>query len=72
MGKFEVKGFENGTLGILRAMERSKGFTLAGGGHSVSIIEKNDLNLSYVSTAGGAMIRFLMGKDLPAITALHP
>lgn len=72
MGKFEEKGFENGTLAILRAMERSKGFSLAGGGHSASVIEKYVIkNLSYVSTSGGAMIRFLMGKELPAITALH-
>jgi len=70
MGKFEEKGFEIGTIEIFKAMERSKGFSLAGGGHSVSVIEKNDIKLSYVSTAGGAMISFLMGEPLPAISAL--
>ncbi len=70
MGKFEEKGFEIGTIEIFKAMERSKGFSLAGGGHSVSVIEKNNIELSYVSTAGGAMISFLMGEPLPAILAL--
>ncbi len=71
MGKFEEPSFGKGTLAILKAMEKSNGFSLAGGGHSVSIIEKNKIELSYVSTAGGAMIQFLMGKPLPAIKALN-
>lgn len=70
MGKFEDRGFEKGTLEIFKAMGSSKGFSLAGGGHSVSIIEKYNIDLSYVSTAGKAMIQFLMGKPLPAIMSL--
>jgi phosphoglycerate kinase len=70
MGKFEESGFEKGTLEIIKAMERSKGFSLAGGGHSVSIIEQHNIQLSYVSTAGKALLQFLMGKILPAIEAL--
>lgn len=70
MGKFENPKFVKGTLEVFKAMSNSKGFSLAGGGHSVSIIEKYDIDLSYVSTAGGAMIQFLMGKPLPAITCL--
>lgn len=71
MGKFEQRGFEKGTLEVFKAMGRSEGFSLAGGGHSVSVIEKYNIELSYVSTAGGAMIQFLMGKPLPAISALN-
>ncbi len=71
MGKFEEPSFERGTLEVFKAMSKSKGFSLAGGGHSVSIIETNKINLSYVSTGGGAMIQFLMGKPLPAIIALN-
>ena len=70
MGKFEESGFEKGTVAVFKAMEKSHGFSLAGGGHSVSIIEKNNIKLSYVSTAGKALIQFLMGKPLPAILAL--
>jgi phosphoglycerate kinase len=71
MGKIEDKLFEKGTLEIFKAMDNSKGFSLAGGGHSISIIEKYGINLSYVSTAGKAMIQFLMGKPLPAIKSLE-
>ncbi len=71
MGKFEDEGFDVGTVEVFKAMEESKGFSLAGGGHSVSVLDKYQINLSYVSTAGGAMIQFLMGKPLPAIMALN-
>ena len=71
MGKFEVPEFKKGTVEVFKSMSLSKGFSLAGGGHSISILEKENIKLSYVSTAGGAMIRFLMGKTLPAIEALE-
>ncbi|MFX0185175.1 MAG: phosphoglycerate kinase [Candidatus Hodarchaeota archaeon] len=71
MGKFEDRGFEKGTLEIFKAMSSSKGFSLAGGGHSTSIIEKFNIDLSYVSTAGKAMIQFLMGEPLPSIISLE-
>jgi phosphoglycerate kinase len=71
MGKFEDPGFKKGTVEVFESMAGSKGFSLAGGGHSISILEKENIKLSYVSTAGGAMIRFLMGKTLPAIEALE-
>jgi len=71
MGKFEEPEFKKGTVEVFKSMARSKGFSLAGGGHSISILEKENIKLSYVSTAGGAMIRFLMGNTLPAIAALE-
>jgi phosphoglycerate kinase len=71
MGKFEEPEFASGTIKIFEAMSQSSGFSLAGGGHSISILEQNNIKLSYISTAGGAMIRFLMGKKLPAIDALE-
>ncbi len=71
MGKFEDTGFDKGTLSIFEAMGQSNGFSLAGGGHSVSIIEKNQIQLSYVSTAGKALLLFLMGSHLPALEALN-
>jgi phosphoglycerate kinase len=71
MGKFEDAGFDKGTISIFEAMGKSSGFSLAGGGHSVSIIEKNQIQLSYVSTAGKALLLFLMGSHLPAIEALN-
>ncbi len=71
MGKFEDSQFKKGTLEIFKAMERSKGFSLAGGGHSVSVIEQNNIHLSYVSTAGKALLLFLMGTEFLAIDVLN-
>ena len=71
MGKFEESDFKKGTVEVFDSMACSKGFSLAGGGHSISILERENIELSYVSTAGGAMSRFLMGKTLPAIEALE-
>jgi phosphoglycerate kinase len=46
---------------------------LAGGGHTIAAIELFKLTdkISYISTAGGALIEFLMGKKLPGVTALE-
>ena len=75
MGVFEMKGFQNGTVSIAKAIARAteKGaFSLIGGGDSVSAINKFDLadKVSYVSTGGGAMLEYLEGKDLPGIAAI--
>jgi phosphoglycerate kinase len=61
-----------GTKGILDAIATSKAFSLVGGGHTVAAVEKLKLtdNISYISTAGGALIEFLLGEKLPGVFAL--
>ncbi len=73
MGVYENKEFSFGTKRILDEIANSKAFSLAGGGHTISAIEEFGLNkkISYISTAGGALIEFLMGKKLPGVTALE-
>ncbi len=73
MGIYENQQFELGTKRVLKEMANSKAFSLAGGGHTISAIEKYGLTkkISYVSTAGGALTEFLMGKKLPGVTALE-
>jgi len=73
MGVYENKGFNFGTKRILEEIVNSKAFSLAGGGHTISAIEEFGLTkkISYVSTAGGALIEFLMGKKLPGVVALE-
>jgi phosphoglycerate kinase len=73
MGMYENSQFELGTKRILEEVAKSKAFSLAGGGHTISAIEEFGLTkkLSYVSTAGGALIEFLMGKRLPGVAALE-
>jgi phosphoglycerate kinase len=73
MGVYENKEFSFGTKRILEEIASSKAFSLAGGGHTISAIEEFGLTkkISYVSTAGGALIEFLMGKKLPGVVALE-
>jgi phosphoglycerate kinase len=73
MGVFENKQFSFGTKKILEEIADSKAFSLAGGGHTIAAIEEFGLTkkISYISTAGGALIEFLMGKKLLGVTALE-
>jgi phosphoglycerate kinase len=73
MGVFENKDFAKGTRGVFEAIAASKAFSLVGGGHSVAAVEELKLadKMSYVSTAGGALIEFLMGEKLPGVAALE-
>jgi phosphoglycerate kinase len=72
MGVFENPEFMAGTKGVLGAIATSKAFSLVGGGHTVAAVEQLGLRekMGYVSTAGGALIEFLMGEDLPGVAAL--
>jgi len=72
MGVFEDKEFELGSRTVLEAMAEKGAFTVVGGGHMASYASMLGLDgrLSHVSTAGGAMLTFLAGEDLPGVTAL--
>lgn len=75
MGVFEFEKFKQGTksLAISTASSTIRGaFSLIGGGDSVAAINRYNLvdQISYVSTGGGAMLEYLEGKELPAITAI--
>ena len=73
VGVFENPEFKKGSKIVLEAVAKSEGFSLVGGGHTVATVEKLGLydKMSYVSTAGGALIEFLMGKQLPGVVALE-
>lgn len=76
MGVFEMDNFEKGTRQIAQAICRSTecgSFSFVGGGDSVSAIKKFRLDgcVSYVSTGGGAMLKYLEGEVLPAISAIN-
>ncbi len=73
MGKYENKEFSYGTKRIFEEIANSKAFSLAGGGHTIGALEEFGLSkkISYISTAGGALIEFLMGKKLPGVAALE-
>lgn len=71
-GVFEKEETEYGTKMIMTAIARSDAFSAVGGGESISAVNKYHLGaqISYISTGGGALIRFLSGEELPVIKAL--
>jgi len=73
VGVFENEAFMKGTKGILEAIAKSKAFSFVGGGHTVAAVEQFGLEkkMGYVSTAGGALIEFLMGEKLSGVAALE-
>lgn len=75
-GVFEMKKFEAGSLAVAHAIVEAtkKGaFSLIGGGDSVACINQFGLadGVSYISTAGGALLEYLEGKSLPGIKAIR-
>ena len=72
LGFFEKENFFAGTAIIAKMIISSKGFSVAGGGDTISAAEKAGVldSLDYVSTAGGAFLEFMEGKKLPALEAL--
>ncbi len=73
MGVYENKEFNYGTKKVFEAIANSKAFSLAGGGNTIAAIQEYGLTkkIGYISTAGGALIEFLMGKKLPGVVALE-
>ena len=73
MGVYENKEFNYGTKKVFEAIANSKAFSLAGGGNTIAAIQEYNLSkkIGYISTAGGALIEFLMGKKLPGVVALE-
>ena len=76
-GYFENPCFANGSIKIAeKIMENNKAnkiFSVVGGGDTVSLLNSMNAvkNFNFVSTAGGAFLEFLEGKDLPGIKALN-
>lgn len=76
LGAFEVPPFDAGTVMVARIaadLTRAGSLkTVAGGGDTVAALVAADVldDFSYVSTAGGAFLEWLEGKDLPGVKAL--
>jgi phosphoglycerate kinase len=76
MGVFEEKGFEEGTVGVARAVAEAAGrgaTVIVGGGDSVSAVEQAGVadRITHISTGGGATLEFLAGDELPGVAALN-
>ncbi len=76
LGAFEIKPFNKASedfAKIIANLTKNNGLiSVAGGGDSVSAINATNLadQFSYISTAGGAFLEWLEGKELPGILAL--
>ena len=76
-GYFENPNFGNGSYEIARAIikkNKSKSiYSVVGGGDTIALINeiKAIKDFNFVSTAGGAFLEYLEGKDLPGIKALN-
>ncbi len=77
MGAFEIEPFGEGTFALAREAARltkaGSLVTVAGGGDTVAALNAAGVgkDFTYVSTAGGAFLEWLEGKDLPGVVALR-
>jgi len=76
LGAFEISPFDTGTNAVAREAARltkdGKLLSVAGGGDTVAALANAGVGdaFSYVSTAGGAFLEWLEGKELPGVAAL--
>ena len=75
-GYFENKNFINGTMSIAESISKNTNektlISVLGGGDTLAAVKKskNKLFFSHLSTAGGAFLEYLEGKDLPGLSVL--
>ena len=72
VGVFEFENFAAGTRTVAEAIAANQGFSIAGGGETVSAIDVFGISdrVSYISTGGGAFLEFVQGEVLPAVKVL--
>lgn len=77
LGAFEMTPFDNGTVKVAQyAAERTRAgklISVAGGGDTVAALNHAHAadQFTYISTAGGAFLEWLEGKELPGVKALE-
>ena len=76
-GYFENPNFANGSYEIAKAIVKENKensiYSVIGGGDTIALINQLNVieNFNFVSTAGGAFLEYLEGKELPGIKALN-
>ncbi len=76
-GYFENPNFANGSYEIAKAIikknKKNSIYSVVGGGDTIALINQINANqdFNFVSTAGGAFLEYLEGKELPGIKALN-
>jgi phosphoglycerate kinase len=72
-GFFEKENFQFGTKSLLESVAASMATSIVSGGHLTFALKKYDLadKVNHISTAGGALVRYLTGQKLPMIKCLE-
>ena len=76
LGAFEIEPFDHGTVSVARhAAARTRAgklVSVAGGGDTVAALNQAGVadDFTYVSTAGGAFLEWMEGKELPGVAVL--
>ena len=75
LGYFENSNFATGSIEIAKKIVdlKDKIYSVAGGGDTIAVLNQADAfkQLNFVSTAGGAFLEYLEGKEIPGIRALN-
>ena len=72
VGKYEDARFKTGTMKIAKAVAKSMAYSIVGGGDSVSAVNVCgvDKYINHLSTGGGASLKLMEGKNLPAVEVI--
>jgi phosphoglycerate kinase len=76
MGAFEIPPFDSGTVAVARAVASLTRdgtlISIGGGGDTVAALSQAGVegDFTYISTAGGAFLEWMEGKELPGVTPL--
>jgi len=72
MGIYEIPQFAGGTRAMAKLLAGLKAATVVGGGSTAEVVIEMKLadKMTFVSTGGGATLRFLSGEPLPGVEAL--
>lgn len=73
MGVEEIPQFAAGTNSLARLLPELRATTIVGGGSTAEVIETLGLaeKVTFVSTGGGASLKFLGGEELPGVVSLR-
>lgn len=73
LGKYEDERFRQGSMEIAKAIAKSRAYSIAGGGDTVSAIDQSGVEskIGHISTGGGVTLKLLEGTPLPALEVIQ-